>query len=93
MTSPSTLQTRILKNPVPPAPGSSDQQVQRYLTDFFLCNDSSLSQSQAEALAGRLRVNGQSLYVLSKETLVKTFNHYGEIIYQNLQNGPYGYVC
>lgn len=80
------------QNPITPAPGSTTQQVQKFFTDFFLANDYSLSQSQAEGLAAQLQVNGDSLHMLSKETLVQVFGIYGDVIFTIIQSSHYNYV-
>ena len=75
-----------------PTPSSTSQKVRKFIADFFIANDDRLSQSQAEAIAGRFSFNGESLYLLEKESFVKIYGEYGEILYKVLHNGKYSYV-
>ena len=54
---------RIRLNPRSPPPDPSHEDIE----DFFLANNSSLSQSQAEERATKLYVNGNTLYKLDKD--------------------------
>ncbi len=80
------------ENPSAPSPNSSSAEIQLFLKDFFLANDTSLDESQAEEIASKLRVNGESIYKLSREAFNKAFDAQGDAIYDIVQGGQWGYV-
>ena len=49
-------------------------------------------EEEATPLSAKIRVWGDSLYVLSKGTLVVTFGAEGEVVYNIVQWGKFDYV-
>lgn len=50
------------------------------------------AEEEAKRLAAKLRIRGEGLYQLSKETLIATFGAEGELIYNIVQSAQFGYV-
>ena len=82
--------------PVAPTPDATPQQVRTFFKQYFLSNRTELSESEAEEKATKLSVklciSGDSLYRLSKDTLIATFGAEGDVIYDIVQSGNSGYV-
>ena len=92
----STQQRPPIALPSPPPPDATPRQVRQFFKQCFLANRTELSERQAEEeatlLSVKLRLTGNSLYMLSKETLIATFGAEGEVIYNIVQSGKFGYV-
>lgn len=80
------------KNLSAPHPKSSPQDIQQFLPDFFIANKPSIDREKADELASRLEVNGESLYMISKDGLRQLFGAEGEAIYGILEYGRCGCV-
>ena len=82
--------------PSAPAPGASPGQVEKFFKQCFLAHRTESSETvageEASRLAVKLRINGNGLYRLSKESLVGTVGAEGEVIYSIIPSGQYGYV-
>ena len=92
-----TTQPRpAIEYPCPPAPDATPPQVQEFFKQCFLVHREGLDETKAEdeatLLAEKLRIGGVGLYLLSKETFVGAFSGEGEIVYQIVQSGLFGYV-
>lgn len=92
----STQQRPIIAEPSAPTPDATPREVRKFFKQCFLANRTELSEREAEEeatlLSVKIRLTGASLYMLSKETLVATFGAEGEVIYNIVQSGKFGYV-
>ena len=79
-------------NPRRPPRDATAAEVQIFLRDFFIANNPSLTQSQAEERAGRLKINGDSLYRSRKKAFVDEFGSQGIVIYDLIQHSEWEYV-
>lgn len=85
----------MIAQPIAPPPNATPGQVRRFLKEYFLSNRVELNENEAEEeatkLSIKLRVTGDGLYSLSKDTLIGTFGAEGELIYNILQSAKSGY--
>ena len=92
----STQQRPPIPLPAAPALDATPQEVRLFFKQCFLSQRTELSESKAEEEAAELlvkvRMTGECLYRLSRESLVATFGLEGEIIYDLVQSGREGYV-
>ena len=91
-----TQQRPSIAYPSAPTTDATPQQVRKFFEQCFLANRTELSESEAEEeakrLAAKLRIRGEGLYQLSKETLIATFGAEGELIYNIVQSAQFDYV-
>ena len=77
--------------PSAPHPDASIQEVQNFVTAYYLYNGQ--DQSRARAKAEKLiDVNGDALYRMSREDLVEIFEANGGPLCDIIQDGKWGYV-
>ena len=77
--------------PSAPHPDATIEEVQNFITAYYLYNG--LDQSRARAKAEKLDdVNGDALYRMSREDFVKIFEANGGPLYDIIQYGTWGYV-
>ena len=92
----STQQRPTIPLPVAPSPDATPQEVRLFFKQCFLSQRTELSESKAEEeaaeLSVKMRMTGECLYRLSRETLVATFGYEGEMIHDLVQSGSEGYV-
>lgn len=81
-------------NPSAPSPYSTTDEVQQFLTDFFLANGSSATfgPGNAREKAATCPANGETLYRMLKDEFISYFPGMGGVIHDIVQDGAWGYV-
>lgn len=75
-----------------PKPTASSATVHDFLVQFLLSQDWERTRDEAQAKAGKLEVDGRSLYELSEKEWIDAFGREGGTIHNQLQTSKYGYV-
>ena len=86
----------MIAYPSAPTPDATPQQVRMFFKQCFLAHRIELNEREAEEqatlLSEKLRIGGEGLYKLSRDTLIGTFGAEGEIVFDIVQSGKLGYV-
>lgn len=79
--------------PQVPSPSATPTEVRLFLTNFFLALDDTISQTEAENEARKIKLDGKGLYELSPEQWLEEYDIQGQTIYNELQESRFGHVC
>ena len=82
------------RNPSAPSPYSTTDEVQQFLTDFFLVNGwpATFGPGTAREETAACPADGEALYRMSGDDFISYFPDLGNIIYDIVQDGAWGYV-
>ena len=80
--------------PLPPAPSpnATVHDVEEFFKDYFRASNNLLQEDQIQDLATKLRVTGQTLYLLPANAFSEAFGTWGYGLHQLLARGKYGDV-